>query len=172
MDRNWTIVPSSNVIKFDLECDQNTILTELLFSLNPQILSRSSKNIFRKWLVKFYLWSEEYKIFSSRVWERSESRFLEAAFRKPSCQGRNTVLTSQSREIRLSRQDKGPPRSLSRTVATDLPVTATWKYFPLKVRAMSFALIHVKLFYAWNIENESEGKHVSLPDDPDRYESN
>ena len=34
--------------------------------------------------------TEEHKIFSSRVWGRSESRFLEAVFRKPSCQGRHT----------------------------------------------------------------------------------
>lgn len=97
---------------------------------------------------KFYLW---HKIFSSRVWGRSESRFLEAPFENRVVKD-DTVLTSQSREIRLSRQDKGPPRPLSRTVATSLPVTATWKRFPRHV------LRAAPPFVAWNVGNESGGE--------------
>lgn len=47
---------------------------------------------------------------------------------------------------------KDPPRPLSRTVATSLPVTATWKRFPRHV------LRAAPPFDAWNVGNESNGE--------------
>lgn len=73
----------------------------------------------------------------------------------------DTVLTSQSREIRLSRQDNGPPHSATRATMARLPVTATWSYFPTRAPATSFPL-HEKRPTALSIRETSKNESLKM----------